>query len=125
MSDALASGMATKAERYRAEEQRSKHPAKPKQPKRPRRDQLVDMALPGVSATDRKAGLGGTARRNLTTSPSKAKGGPALESSATGKPSRKSTRGSRGRVKAATNLQRREVRRTHSPKARATRAAVR
>lgn len=117
-------GMATKAEQYRAEEQRHNQPPQPKRPKRPRRDQPVDTSLPGVSATDRKAGGNATALRNLRTSPSKQKGGPALENSANGKPSRKSTRGSSGHVKLASNLQRRQVRRTHSSKARATRAAA-
>jgi len=63
--------------------------------------------------------LKGTALRNLKTAPTHQKGGPALEDSESGKPSRKSTRGSAGRVKQATNLQRREIRRTHSSKARA------
>jgi hypothetical protein len=53
------------------------------------------------------------------------KDGPALEDSNTGKPSRKSTRGSTGHIKLGTNLQRREVRRVHSPEARAARNAVR
>lgn len=120
MSDAAARLMATKAERFKAEQQRTSRPAKPKQPPRPRRDYPVDTALPGVSATDRKAGHGATGLRNLQTA--RGKGGPALESSATGQASRKSTRTSSGRVKLATNLARRETRRTTSSKARATRA---
>ena len=71
------------------------------------------------AARNDNAELTGTALRNLKTAPTHQKGGPALEDSANGKPSRKSTRGSNGHIKQATNLQRREVRRTHSPQARA------
>lgn len=105
--------MATRAEIHRAEEQREnqrKHPKKTK-------------ATSGSSKPT--GGLTGTGLRNLKTSPSHVKDGPALEDAAGGKPSRKSTRGSAGHVKLATNLQRREIRRVHSPKARATRSAVR
>jgi hypothetical protein len=69
--------------------------------------------------TDGRSEYTGTALRNLKTSPSHQKAGPALESSESGKPSRKSTRASAGHVKLATNLQRREIRRTHAPKTRA------
>jgi hypothetical protein len=48
--------MATKAQRFRYEAERA-GPKKPKSPPRRRRDELVDTAMPGVSATDRKAGL--------------------------------------------------------------------
>jgi hypothetical protein len=53
------------------------------------------------------------------------KDGPALEGSENGKPSRKSTRGSNGHIKLATNLQRRQIRRVHSSASRAARDAVR
>jgi len=69
--------------------------------------------------------VSGTALRNLKTSPSHVKGGPALEDAASGQPSRKSTRRSSGHIKLGTNLQRREIRRVHSPEARAARSAVR
>jgi hypothetical protein len=72
-----------------------------------------------------KAGVRGTAARNLKTAPSHIKAGPALEDSSTGKPSRKSTRASAGHIKLATNLQRRQVRRVHSPQARAARSSAR
>jgi hypothetical protein len=115
-------GMATKAQQFRAEQQRSNRPPKAKKPKRPRRDVPTNTALPGVSATDRKAGGAGTANRNAS---NRKKGGPALEDSATGKPSRKSTRKSLGRVKLATNLTRRQTRKVSSPQARAARGKVR
>src|SRR6185369_2772107 len=104
--------MATKAERYRAEQQVSRSQAKPKKAKPHRIDRTV-----GVSGD-------GTALRNLSKR-SNNKGGPALEISATAKPSRKSTRSSAGRIKSATELTRRQTRRITSPKARATRAAAR
>jgi hypothetical protein len=48
--------MATKADRFRWEAERS-GPKRQKQPPRPRRDRTVNTALPGVSATDRKGML--------------------------------------------------------------------
>jgi|SRR5687767_15680629 hypothetical protein len=113
--------MATKAERARAEAERQ-GPKKPKRARR-RRDVPVDTSLPGVSATDRKAGLLDTADRNRSGRAAK-KGGAALESSAT-KPSRKSTRRSQGRIKRTTNLQVEAIRRATSPQASATKAGAR
>jgi hypothetical protein len=113
--------MATKAERARAEQQRTR-PGKPKQPRRPRRDVPVDTAQPGVSATDRKAGLLDTADRNRSARAAR-KGGAALESSR-GKPSRKSTRRSEGRIKRTTNQQRAAIRRASSPQADAAKSGV-
>jgi hypothetical protein len=107
--------MATKAERYRAEQQVSRSQAKPKKAKPHSIDRTVDAATAGVSGD-------GTAPRNLS---KRSKGGPALEISGTAKPSRKSTRSSAGRIKSATELTRRQTRRITSPKARATRAAAR
>jgi hypothetical protein len=112
MHSARLSGMATKAEQFRANEQRSHQ-----KPKAVSRDRRLDGSLPG------KLESGDSARRNLKTSPTHQKGGPALESSL-GKPSRKSTRSSTGRIKLASNLQRRAVRRTHSSQARAERASA-
>jgi hypothetical protein len=112
--------MATKAQQFKAEQQREARAPRTKKVRK-RRDALVDTSLPGVSASDRKAGGGQSGERNKAERVNK-KGGPKLENSATGKPSRKSTRGSQGRVKQASNLQRREVRKTTSSKARATRA---
>ena len=109
--------MATKAERYRAEQQVSRSQAKPKKAKPHSIDRTVGAATAGVSGD-------GTALRNLSKR-SNNKGGPALEISATAKASRKSTRSSAGRIKSATELTRRQTRRITSPKARATRAAAR
>lgn len=105
--------MATKAEKYRADQQRENQSGKPKK------------APAKADGSDHKAGVRGTAARNLKTASSHVKDGPALEDSTNGKPSRKSTRGSAGHIKLGTNLQRREVRRVHSPEARAARSAVR
>ena len=109
--------MATRAERYRAEEQINSNQAKPKKPRAHAIDRSVSAATAGVSGA-------GTARQNLGNR-SNNKGGPALEVSEHGTPSRKSTRSSAGRVKAATELTRRQTRRVTSAKARATRAAAR
>jgi hypothetical protein len=109
----IGNGMATKAEKYRAEQQRANQATHPKK------------APPKTERADHKAGVEGTAARNLKTAASHVKKGPALEDSGSGKPSRKSTRGSTGRIKLATNLQRREIRRVHSPEARAARSAAR
>jgi|SRR5690242_13155044 hypothetical protein len=113
--------MATKAERARAAAERS-GPKKPKASRRPRRDVPADSSLPGVSATDRTAGLGDRASRNRSNRAAK-KGGAALESSV-GRPSRKSTRRSTGRIKRTSNQQRQAIRETTSPHARADRARV-
>lgn len=110
--------MSTKAEQHKAEEQRKNQQANASKHPQASRRSRNDGGL-------HKLGVEGTARRNLKTSPSHQKGGPALESSNNGKPSRKSTRGSADHIKLATNLQRRQVRRTHSPSARAQRAAAR
>jgi hypothetical protein len=89
-------------------------------PEKTRRDAVVDTSLPGVSATDRKVGLRGTATRN--TKLNRAGMSAALEDSATGKPSRKNTRRSQNRAKSGEQLGRRTKRRLTSPKARARRA---
>jgi hypothetical protein len=87
-------------------------------PEKLRRDALVDTAQPGVSATDRKAGGGITARRNSKRNNSGMTS--ALEDSRS-TPSRKSTRGGTNRAKAATQLTRRAQRKVRSPQARAER----
>lgn len=121
--------MATKAQEFKAQQQQQQRAAKPAKPKpkrqlRRRRDPQVDTSLPGVSATDRRVGGGRTGTRNLSNSAA-AKGGPKLEDSATGKPSRKSTRKSSGHIKRTTNQQLQAQRKTTSPKARATSAGAR
>jgi ribosome-associated translation inhibitor RaiA len=89
-------------------------------PEKQRRDTPVDTALPGVSATDRKAGGGSTARRNTKRNPARAT--VALEDSARDRPSRKSTRKSANRARSDGKLARREVRELKAPSARAARA---
>src|SRR5688572_22836965 len=113
--------MATKAERARYAIERSK-PGKDKQPRPPRRDVGIDTSKPGVSATDRKAGLGSSARRNLKKNGS-SRSSVALEDS-NGRPSRKSTRKAANRAKASSNLTRRQIRRSSSAKTRARKAAA-
>ncbi|MBN2573601.1 MAG: hypothetical protein JXP73_03475 [Deltaproteobacteria bacterium] len=110
--------MATKAQSFRAQQQREAKPPKPKQPRRQRKDVPVDTSRPGVSATDRKVGSGSTASRNMSKR-ARRKGGAYLEDSATGKPSRKSTRRSEGRLKRSVNLQRKVVGKAHSAGTRA------
>jgi ribosome-associated translation inhibitor RaiA len=92
-------------------------------PEKERSDVPVDTALPGVSASDRKVGLRGTATRNTKLRRSGMTA--TLEDSATGKPSRKSTRKSQNRAKGGSKLARRTKRRLTSPQSRARRAAVR
>lgn len=88
-------------------------------PEKKQRDVYVDTAAPGISATDRRAGGTYSARRNSKRDTSGMTY--ALEDSRT-QPSRKSTRASGNRTKAATQLARRAKRRTHSARARALRA---
>lgn len=85
----------------------------PKRPKRRTGEAPVD------GGTDRTSGTHGNRNRRAAR-----KGGDALETSA-GKPSRKSTRRSTGRIKRTTNQQQEAMRRTRSPQARAARAAAR
>lgn len=87
-----------------------------------KRNEPVDTAEPGRSATDRKAGGRSTARRNvkLNTAGMTSR----LEDSTQERPSRKSTRASADRTKRTTNLELRAERQTASPKARARRATA-
>jgi hypothetical protein len=88
-----------------------------------RRARHVDTSAPGVSASDKKAGGGATAARNPSLRARKAT--VALEDSATGKPSRKSTRGGTQRAKSGSKQRRRAVRVARSPKRRASKAQAR
>lgn len=89
--------MATKAELFRYQAERS-GPKRPKKPAKRPRNSPVDTALPGVSASARKAGAGSTAARNV--SGRAARSAPyRLEDSRSGRPSRKSTRRSANRLK--------------------------
>jgi hypothetical protein len=107
--------MATKAEEYMAELLRQSRPPRPKKLRKPTRDENIDTTL--------LDGLG-TSPHNFTRRTDN-RGGPVLESSATGKASRKSTRKSSGHIKAASVLTHRQTGRISSPAARAARAAVR
>ena len=91
-------------------------------PEKRRRDYPVDTSLPGVSATDRRAGGSSTARRNSKRNTAGMTA--TLEDSAQNRPSRKSTRRSANRNKSASQLTRRQIRRTRSAKSRATSASV-
>ena len=89
--------MATKAELFRYQAERS-GPKRPKAPPKRPRNSPVDTALPGVSASDRKVGPRSTATRNASSRA--ARSAPyRLEDSRTGRPSRKSTRRSANRLK--------------------------
>lgn len=88
-------------------------------PEKRRRDQPVDTSAPGVSATDRKAGYGSTARRNTKARTTKATA--ALEDSSQDRPSRKSTRKSANRAKSGTGRERKALAASSSPRARASR----
>lgn len=90
-------------------------------PEKARRDAYVDTSEPDTSETERKAGGVFSARRNSKRNDSGMTY--ALEDSR-GKPSRKSTRASSNRVKAATQLTQRAQRKVRSPQARAERAGV-
>ncbi|HVH43411.1 MAG TPA: HPF/RaiA family ribosome-associated protein [Labilithrix sp.] len=89
-------------------------------PEKERRDAWVDTSLPGVSASDRKAGGGSTAARNTRLRAPRATA--TLEDSAQDRPSRKSTRRSANRQKSGTKLERRQKRAVHAPSARARRS---
>jgi len=115
--------MSTKAQDFRAQQQREAHPPKPKQPPKRRRDNPVDTSLPGVSASDRKAVVHPSGSRNQQAR-SDNKGSASLEVS-NGKPSRTSTRKSAGHIKRTSNLQLRAITRASAPKSRATQAAAR
>jgi hypothetical protein len=91
-------------------------PAALERPEKLRRDALVDTANPATSESDRKAGGHVSARRNSKRNPSGMTY--ALEDSRA-QPSRKSTRASGDRTKAATQLTRRAQRKVSSPSARA------
>lgn len=109
--------MATKAQEFRANQQRATRPVKAKKPKRPRRDLVVDTSKPGVSATDRSAERG----RNRNALAGRRGGASIEEDGSPQKPSRKSTRKSSDRTKRSTNQQLAAVRKTSSPSARAAR----
>ncbi len=116
--------MATKAQQARAEQLRNNRAPKPKKVRRSPNKEAEERTLAAGNTTNRSKPGKTTARRNIAKR-SNNTGGPALEDSATGKPSRKSTRRSAGHVKMASNLTRRQKRKVSSPSERAARAAVR
>ena len=89
-------------------------------PEKLRGDAIVDTSLAGVSATDRKVGARATAKRNTKLNTRRATA--TLEDSATGRPSRKSTRRSHNRAKSGSQQSRSVKRKLRSPTARARRA---
>ena len=91
-------------------------------PEKVRRDAYVDTAARGTSASDRRAGYGATAARNTRRRTSGMTS--TLEDSRT-RPSRKSTRKSANRTRAAAGLELRATLRTQSPKSRAGRSRAR
>jgi hypothetical protein len=106
-----------KAEEFRRETLRPR-PKKAKAKKK--KPVTANTALPGVSATDKKRGAGHTLTRNRSQHADR-KASFALEDSATGRPSRKSSRASANRTKTDNNLRRRQTRRAQSPESRAAR----
>lgn len=92
-------------------------------PEKQRRDVWVDTAQPGVSASQRKAGAGSTARRN--TKLRKDGMTATLEDSSRSRPSRKSTRRSANRGKHDDNLRLRATNAAHAPRTRASRGRSR
>jgi ribosome-associated translation inhibitor RaiA len=86
-------------------------------PEKRRRDQPIDTALPGVTASDRKAGYGSTAKRNTLLETRKTTA--TLEDSEQDRPSRKSSRKSGERAKRDGPQRLRETAETSSPAARA------
>lgn len=115
--------MATRAQQYRSDQQRSGAKRVPTH-KKPRRSFGPDTSLPGVSATDKKWGGTHTAERNRSARAS-AKAAVALEDSTTGRPSRKSTRAGKNHAKPDVALQRKAASAASTPESRARRARVR
>jgi hypothetical protein len=103
--------MATKAEKFRADQQRTAHQPKPKRAApRSLRDAPTDATKPPERNRSLRAGR---------------KGGAELEVTRSGRPSRKSTRKSQGRVKRTDNLRRKALRKAGSATAKAAGAASR
>jgi hypothetical protein len=110
--------MATKAERFKAETQRS-GPKKPPQPKRRVTKDSPPDEVEGRRVDDPKH----TASRTVSKRAGE-KSEVAQEDSASGKPSRKSTRASANRGKPDSQLTRRAQRKVSSPKARSSKSAA-
>lgn len=116
--------MSTKAEAFLAKQQRKAQPKVAKKVGKPKRNDPVDTSLPGVSATDRRAGHGPSGARNESARGAK-KGGAAMEAVDRGPASRKSTRGSAGRADRTSNQRMQATRKAAAPASVASRAAAR
>ncbi len=102
--------MSTKAEQFRTEQQRKGHRRKTKHAPQSRKNAPAGTQKAAERNRSRRAGK---------------KGGAELEVSLSGKPSRKSTRKSQGRVKRTDNLRRKALRKAGSATAKAAGAASR
>ncbi|MEZ4226422.1 MAG: hypothetical protein R3B13_36085 [Polyangiaceae bacterium] len=109
--------MLRKALKFKREQTRPT--PKPPQKKKKKKPSGVDTSLPGVSASDKRAGAGSTAARNFSKASAR-KAAFALEDSKSD-PSRKSTRKSSNRQKPDSQLKRRTTRRATAPASRARR----
>jgi hypothetical protein len=110
--------MATRAERFRASQERSGPKRPPKPPAKPR-SYKADTSRPAVSAADRRHGGKSAARNVSLAAGKKTKAAFELEDSVAPKrPSRKSTRKSKNRQKAGTQLKARAQRAVSSPQRR-------
>jgi hypothetical protein len=116
--------MSTKAQDFRVEQQRSAHPPKPKGMKKLRKEAARAADVVSDAAVSNGSPEKTVVPRNHTDRAAR-RGGARLEVSASGRPSRKSTRKSEGHIKLASNLTRRTIRKTHAPKTRAAKAASR
>ena len=117
--------MSTKAQDFRVEQQRTAHPPKPKGLKKLRKEAArADNGTEAKNGAESKTAVKMAVGRHHTDRTAR-RGGSRLEESASGKPSRKSTRKSEGHIKLATNLTRQTIRKTHSAKTRAAKAASR
>jgi hypothetical protein len=118
-------GMATRAEEFKAAEQR-KRPRLPERLDRvPPPGLVVDTSLPGTSATLRRKGGLSTAARNRAAHAGRKASFALQDSLAPARPTRKSTRSGENRVKPENNYERRQKRRDSSPARRAEKAAAR
>jgi hypothetical protein len=112
--------MATRAERYRYLQERSR-PKRPKRAPKQRRDYPVDTAKPGVSATDKKARGNWTGMRNRSKSAARKAPYQLEDMAGPGRPPRKSTRRSANKIKAGGPLWNKKMRATTAPSERARR----
>jgi len=116
--------MATRSEEFKASAMR-RGGGRKKTKRVPALGLVIDTAKAGTSATARRKGGPSTAARNRAAHAAQ-KAAFALEDMrAPARPSRKSSRRSENRIKPESNLVRRQKRKVHTPKMRATRAKAR